>query len=360
MGNIEQIELAHQELTEGVQLAKCQQCGCMHEALAGLAAVLPTIEEDAARALDQSVIAWSQRMRPVQFGCLGCAHCYATIAQSAVAAAFPLSSQVAAPRDAQARSEGWPTVAGEYFVIDPEAHVAVSTLGSPTLARELAFRKPPGLCIVGKTETENVGIDKIVKNIVSNSSLQYLVIAGSDPAGHFSGRTLVALAQNGIDGTGRVLGSPGRRPILKNVLLEQVQAFRQQIQVVDLIGREDAAEIAARIQALLPRPSLTRGSISPGDPPAAAPIPLGPAFMDSAGYFLILPRLDRRSITVEHYLYDNTLLHVVQGDNAQALYKTIIAQGWVTELSHAAYLGMELARAEFALFHNAPYVQDGA
>ena len=45
---------------------------------------------------------------------------------------------------------------------------------------------------------------------------------------------------------------------------------------------------------------------------------------------------------------------------AGALYQTIITQHWVSELSHAAYLGKELARAELALQHGFKYVQDGA
>ncbi len=360
MSRAEQIELARKELEEGIQLSKCQQCGCMRDALDELASLLPTVESDEARAFDQRVAAWSQRMRPIQFGCLGCAHCYAAVAQNALAVAFPRSSQISAPADFQVRADGWPSVAGEYFVLDRAGPVAVTTLGNVTLARELAFRKPQGLTIVGKTETENIGIDKLVKNMVSNSSLQYLIVAGDDPPGHFSGRTLLALAQNGVDATGRVIGSPGRRPILRNVSLDQVQTFRQQVQVIDLIGCEDPTEIAARVQTLLPRPSISRGALSSGEPPVMIASSSGPLVLDPAGYFVILPRVDKRVISVEHYLYDNTLLHVMEGKSAQALYKAILAQGWVTELTHAAYLGQELARAEFSLHHNAPYVQDGA
>ncbi len=65
-------------------------------------------------------------------------------------------------------------------------------------------------------------------------------------------------------------------------------------------------------------------------------------------------------IHVEHYGYDNTLLHVLEGPTARALYSAIVAQGWVTELSHAAYLGKELAKAEISFKHGIPYLQDGA
>ncbi len=82
--------------------------------------------------------------------------------------------------------------------------------------------------------------------------------------------------------------------------------------------------------------------------------------MDKAGYFVVLPLADKGIINVEHYAYDNTLLRVIEGANARALYATIVANGWVSELSHAAYLGKELTRAELSLKHGIKYVQDGA
>ena len=54
------------------------------------------------------------------------------------------------------------------------------------------------------------------------------------------------------------------------------------------------------------------------------------------------------------------LLRTIEGQTARALYATIIANGWVTRLSHAAYLGKELARAELALKLRFKYVQEGA
>jgi len=54
-----------------------------------------------------------------------------------------------------------------------------------------------------------------------------------------------------------------------------------------------------------------------------------------------VPLADRLMINVEHYAYDDTLLRVIEGSNARALYQAIIARQWVSELSHAAYLGKE-------------------
>ncbi len=95
-------------------------------------------------------------------------------------------------------------------------------------------------------------------------------------------------------------------------------------------------------------------------PKVIASEPSGPVVMDKAGYFVIMPQADKHLITVEHYAYDNTLLRAIEGANARAVYMTIVSNSWVSELSHAAYLGKELAKAELSLQHGFKYVQDGA
>lgn len=82
--------------------------------------------------------------------------------------------------------------------------------------------------------------------------------------------------------------------------------------------------------------------------------------MDSEGYFVILPRREDRTIVIEHYAYDHRLLHRVVGDDARRLCATLLDNGWIGNLSHAAYLGRELTLAEVALATGLGYVQDGA
>ncbi len=82
--------------------------------------------------------------------------------------------------------------------------------------------------------------------------------------------------------------------------------------------------------------------------------------LDRAGYFVIVPLADRGVISVEHYAYDNALLRSIEGTTARAIYLTVIENGWIGELSHAAYLGKELAKAELSLQYGFKYVQEGA
>jgi tetrahydromethanopterin S-methyltransferase subunit A len=51
---------------------------------------------------------------------------------------------------------------------------------------------------------------------------------------------------------------------------------------------------------------------------------------------------------------------VVEGTHAHEISLLLIRNGWVTELSHAAYLGKELTKAELSLHYGFKYAQDGA
>ena len=370
MRNNDGIQTIRAELETGIQLAKCKKCSCMKETLDSLSALVPIIGTEEARVLARDIETWVKTMEPVRYACLGCDYCYPAVAQNAFASAFPsVGHSPALSCDFQVSDAGWPPVVGEYFVVDKTATVAVSTLASISLAEDLAQRKPQGLAIVGKTETENIGIDKVIKNVVTSSTLRHLIVAGIDPKGHRTGNTLLALAANGVDENRRVIGASGKRPILRNVTAAEIQAFRTQVQVIDMIGCENLDQISARIEELSQQPTTACGcsecgvtspvSISTA-PKIIATEPSQVVKMDRAGYFVIVPLADKGVIVVEHYAYDNTLLRVIEGANARALYATLIANGWVTELSHAAYLGKELAKAELSIKLGFQYVQDGA
>jgi tetrahydromethanopterin S-methyltransferase subunit A len=161
-----------------------------------------------------------------------------------VAGSFGLSCEI------QENAGTWPPIVGEYFIVDANAHVAVVTLANLDLPKRIAAQHPEGLSITGKLETENIGVDKLIKNVISNPKLRSLVIAGVESTGYQSGQTLLALAENGIDSMGRVIGSRGKRPVLRNVTDEEVEAFRRQVQVVDLIGCEDVDRIIALVKEL--------------------------------------------------------------------------------------------------------------
>ncbi|MCL5949888.1 MAG: hypothetical protein M1490_05365 [Candidatus Bathyarchaeota archaeon] len=356
------------ELQKGWVLAKCKKCGCMKEALENLRLALPSIQSDTSADLLTRIENWLKEVEQTKYSCLGCEHCFPAEATNLFNEAFPETANLPSSScNFEIKENVWPPVPGEYNVIydNADCSVSVSTLASEDLVENLARLKPKGLCIVGKTETENIGIDKVIKNTITNPAIRFLILAGADPQGHQSGKTLLALSKNGVDENMRVIKSPAIKPILKNVTLEEVETFRQQITLVDMIGCEDPAKIAEKINSI----SLTSNSCKECLPPtkiaSAMTVPVifaekcSKVEVDKAGYFVIIPQQPDR-ITVEHYSYDNKLLRYIEGKDAETLYSTIVCNGWVTQLSHAAYVGMELEKAEMSLKLGFRYVQDKA
>ncbi|WP_256466728.1 DUF4346 domain-containing protein [Tepidibacter aestuarii] len=263
---------------------------------------------------------------------------------------------------------------GEYHVLslDQGYPVVISTLGNIELAYKISELKPKGLSIVGKTETENIGIEKIIKNVLAVPSIKYLIVCGKDSEGHYSGNTLVSLFNNGIDNNMRVIASKGKKPILSNTTKEEVNAFRNQIEIIDMIECEDLNKILEKIQQLceqarssyscegkcslynkkLKTSSIEIIKVEEKDPNKVK--------LDKAGYFVIVPKENNNTILVEHYSYNNKLLRIIKGEDARNIYWSIIENGWITELSHAAYLGKELTRAEMSIKLGFKYVQDKA
>lgn len=359
------------ELQEGMSLAKCKKCGCMREALTNLKAVLPSLKSQGSDNLLANVENWLKQLEETKYSCLGCEHCFPAQVTNILIQAFPETAKV--PSSAcgfEVREQTWPPVVGEYFALcdNPDCAVAVSTLASVELAETIARMKPKGLCIVGKTETENIGIDKVIKNTITNPAIHFIILAGKDPEGHHSGKTLSALWEKGVDENMRVIASPSIHPVLKNVTLEEVEAFRKQVKMIDMIGCEDPSKIAKKILSLSRSAkkscSCRECAVQEVKPVRVSSVPIiladkeSKAEVDKAGYFVIIPQPNKKTIIAEHYSYGNKLLRAIEGKDAESIYSTIIQNGWVTQLSHAAYLGKELGKAELSLKFGSKYTQD--
>ena len=321
-----ELQTFYAEMAVAMPLAKCQKCGCMHETLDTLTAALPKIEAEFAAELTARRAEWATLMQSVQYSCLGCDHCYAGRSAKCFGSRVSRGDDRSAVelRFSSRPQQHWPPMIGEYFVLDPAAPVAVSTLASVELAEQLAHRQPTGLAIVGKTETENIGLDKVIKNVITNPALRFLIVAGHEAAGHRSGQTFMALAAKGVDGKDASSAHPASGRSCAMSRWAEINAFRQQVQMIDLIGCENAAEIAAADRHAGRIGTATCScSGSRDDTPApvaistvttiAATESADSVVMDKAGYFVVVTLTDRQVINVEHYAYDDTLLHVVEG-----------------------------------------------
>ena len=93
-----------------------------------------------------------------------------------------------------------------------------------------------GAALSGTLQTENIGLEKVVCNVVANPNIRHLVVCGPESPGHSVGDAILSLAANGLDGRKRIIGARAPTPYLFNVPPGSVERFREQITVIDLVN----------------------------------------------------------------------------------------------------------------------------
>ena len=78
---------------------------------------------------------------------------------------------------------------------------------------------------------------------------------------------------------------------------------------------------------------------------------------DPKGYFVIKVFYDKKEFGARFFTYGNVPQLDIVGTDAEQIVQTIVREGLVTSLQHAAYLGMELHKAEVALKLGLNFVQ---
>lgn len=102
--------------------------------------------------------------------------------------------------------------------------------------------------IAGRLLSENKGIDAIISFTVNHPELNRIILCGKEVKGHRAGQALLSLARNGIDTSGRIIGATGPNPILTRSA-KDVEIFRRQVQIIDLIWTVDIDKIAQLLVA---------------------------------------------------------------------------------------------------------------
>jgi tetrahydromethanopterin S-methyltransferase subunit A len=143
--------------------------------------------------------------------------------------------------------EGWPFITGDYEVGDPQSCVAISSNGSYFHMEHLK-----GVAIQGPDKTENIGLEKIMANIISNPNIRFMISAGAEVPGHLSSESLLALHKNGVDpGSKKVIGTRGAIPFIENLPAAAVERFRKQIvEMINMTGVEDYGQLNAKVKEL--------------------------------------------------------------------------------------------------------------
>ena len=266
-------------------------------------------------------------------------------------------------RASATRRPAWPPLPGSYVVGDGTALVAVCTLSDGELMRKAAAL--PGVAIAGRVYTANLGIERIVLNLTANPCVRFLLLCGKDSPLFHAGQSLVALGAHGLTPERRIVGAVGHVPVLGRAAARRVEHFRRQIEVVDRIGETDVAALGAAVRALTER---RPAPVAAAAPSASAPLPTFQTLQpggrrealarDPNGFFVVTIDRVRSEILVQHYRADHAPGHEMRGRSAEAMLLGLLRADLITQLSHAGYLGAELAKAETALRLGLAYEQD--
>ena len=144
---------------------------------------------------------------------------------------------------------GWPAVSGEFTVGDEKNQIVLVTLGSSIDVTGVTDK----IAIAGTMKTENIGIEKVIANIISNPCIRYLIICGAEVHGHLAGDAFLAIHKSGIDEKNRIVGASGAIPFISNLSSKEVDRFREQIEIIDLVNVEDMGQIKQAIDACAPK-----------------------------------------------------------------------------------------------------------
>jgi tetrahydromethanopterin S-methyltransferase subunit A len=357
----DRLNQAATQLRAAADAKKCWPCGCLHHALEAFDRAVPRPERPTP--LREVMEEAKARLLPKRYECLGCEECYPAVALNALGATGGCAVDVC-PTEAVEMRAGWPPLPGSYRVLRYRAPVAVCTLNTEELIGPIAAAAADAIAIVGAIQTENLGIERLITNVLANPSIRFVVVCGEDSRkaiGHLPGQSLIALAQNGVSNERRIIGAKGKRPILRNLEPAAIDYFRKTVEVIDLIGMSDLEQISTAVHACAGRnpgaaePFALAATITP----VAGRLP-EKMVSDPAGYFVIFVDRVCGLLSLEHYKNNGVLTTIIEGHSAGEVYMTAIERALISRLDHAAYLGRELARAEHALSSDEAYVQDAA
>jgi tetrahydromethanopterin S-methyltransferase subunit A len=258
--------------------------------------------------------------------------------------------------------QSWPVQPGDYRVINATKSIALAVLQGIDMDEPDLATVYSKIAIIGSINTENLGVEHLIKNLIANPYLRYLVLWGEDIEGHLPGDALLNLIGSGLDKTRRIIGARGARPVLKNLTESEVHHLRRQIQVIDLIGRKDISELTNRLellnkQAAQPYEAGLRVDLVEIQKAKSAKR----LKLDPTGYFVIMVMKGKENpLLIEHYSNDGTLRNMIEGIDSASICATLIEKKLISQLDHAAYLGRELAKAELSLISDSRYTQDQA
>lgn len=358
------IKKAIELLKKAADAKKCFSCGCFHDTVGSIKKAYDdnAMPESLREILEDSESVFTEK----KYECLGCDECWPAIAVNVMSESdsTPEIDPASCGTDPLVLREGWPPYAGNFKLLKFDAPLAVCTLNDERLYSEISKKKYDGVSITGTLQTENLGIERIIINVISNPNIRFLILCGEDSKGrigHLPGQSLIALYRSGIDAAGNIIGAKGKRPVIKNITADAIDYFRDNIELLNLMDIDNIVELVPFLDRCLDHyPGPAEGFQNQSSVKVYRGDVNGKLTLDNKGYFIIFPNASSGEISLEHYNSGGVLNAVIKDKSSAGIYLKAIELGLISRLDHAAYLGKELERAYLSLEAGENYVQDAA
>lgn len=131
-----------------------------------------------------------------------------------------------------------------YAFGDTESPVSVLTLASDYEQFRLK-----GYAMIGSCYTENLGVELVITDMLKLPNARYLIMCGEESQ-HLAGDAFRCLHENGISQLGtyrKIVGCKSPLPFIDDIPEWAIDAYMEDIVLVDMAGVEDEAAIQAKI-----------------------------------------------------------------------------------------------------------------
>lgn len=178
-------------------------------------------------------------------------------------------------------AHGYPPEQGCYLRGNDYSPVAVVVIlrwerekTPPSIEELVRAAVESGAALAGTLQTENIGLEKVICNLVANPNVRYLIVCGPETPGHMVGDAVLALMKNGIDRQRNIIGTQALTPYLGNVPPEFIDRFRSQITVIDLVDEGSPDVLRQAVRACFQEEPTPFGDYLLSDPGACDEPPL--------------------------------------------------------------------------------------
>lgn len=215
-------------------------------------------------------------------------------------------------------------------------------------------------------KTENLGIEKMVKTIISMPEIRFLLLCGDEITKRNVGECIIHLIKDGIEENGKIKNASGLMPYLKELTTEEVEYFRKQIILINIIGEKNIK----KLDDLIDENAKSNPGIFKKEKPKSKQIPIIEAKADyqkewtadekpDQNWFLV--GYENNKVYVEHFVgygQDTKKCCKIIGETPEDVLWEIVKRMKVKGLYHASYLGKELEKAYISMKLNKKYVQE--